>query len=318
MSDLGASVNLTTARLLEQASDELARLDAVAAIAPRAFAMAFRLDTLVLRNQATPSAARSLVAASVESLHEAMLDGALRAHRDFVAEEERRVRGGAVLTATRIIAAGYAVADPAALDAALRPGGQPRPVLLRAIAVAAALAESRATTESLPRDESLALDDSPALANAVAALLLCGAGVTDELRLLPFEGVEPAARAEALEAWRAADHGPWTTAALSEAARAARARRQSLTDALAAFAADDARLDPLGRAAITARRALAVLRNELAITVPTLSTRLDCSRPAAGDAAERLVAAELATEITGRARDRVFALSAALVAAAIE
>ena len=312
MPDYGVSVNLTTARLLEQASDELARLDAVAAIAPRAFAMAFRLDTLVLRNQATPSAARSLVAASVESLHEAMLDGALRAHRDFVAEEERRVRGGAVLTASRIIAAGHSVADPAALDAALRPGGQPRPVLLRAIAAAAALAESLAT------NKSPALDDSPALANAVAALLLCGAGVTDELRLLPFAGVEPAARAEALEAWRAADHGPWTTAALSEAARAARSRRQSLTDALAAFAADDARLDPLGRAAITARRALAVLRDELAITVPTLATRLDCSRPAAGDAAERLVAAELATEITGRSRDRVFALSAALVAAAIE
>jgi len=294
------SLDSTSARLLEQAADELARLDAVASIAPRAFAVLFRLDALDARTEATKSAVSSLVAASVEPLHEAALGAPARAHRDFVAEEERRVRGGAALAAARFINAGFAVADPAALDAALRPGGQPRPVLLRAIAAAAELT----STASAP--------------SAVAALLLCGAGVTDELRLLPFAELGHDAQTEALDAWRAGDPGPWTSAALAEAARAARERRQSLTDALSAFPEDDARLDALGRAAITARRALAVLRAECAITTPTLAARLDSSRPAAGDALERLVESGLATEITGRARDRVFALTAALSAAGVD
>ena len=60
-----------------------------------------------------------------------------------------------------------------------------------------------------------------------------------------------------------------------------------------------------------------VLRDELATSIPALATRLDCSRPAASDAVDRLVAAELATEVTDRARDRVFALTAALESAGI-
>jgi biotin operon repressor len=41
--------------------------------------------------------------------------------------------------------------------------------------------------------------------------------------------------------------------------------------------------------------------------MPMLSEQLECSRPAAGDALERLVEVGLAVEITGRQRDRVYA-----------
>jgi DNA-binding Lrp family transcriptional regulator len=67
----------------------------------------------------------------------------------------------------------------------------------------------------------------------------------------------------------------------------------------------------LGRAAITARSALALLRRRFVTTIPALADDLGLSRPAANDAVERLVALGLAREVTGRARDRVFAYGAA-------
>jgi hypothetical protein len=78
-----------------------------------------------------------------------------------------------------------------------------------------------------------------------------------------------------------------------------------------------ARLDALGRAAITARRVLQRLRDQLAVSVPALAEALGASRPAASDALDRLVGMEIAVEVTGRARDRVFALRSALDTARI-
>ena len=73
---------------------------------------------------------------------------------------------------------------------------------------------------------------------------------------------------------------------------------------------EDARLDPLGRGAINARRALALLRERFVTTMPSLAEVLSLSRPAASDALDRLVAAGIAREMTGRARDRVYAWGA--------
>jgi DNA-binding MarR family transcriptional regulator len=80
---------------------------------------------------------------------------------------------------------------------------------------------------------------------------------------------------------------------------------------LDAQADEDEHLAQVGRAAVTGRRALAVLRDALATSVPDLSERLSLSRPAAGAALERLVELGLAEEVTGRARDRVFVYAAA-------
>lgn len=150
------------------------------------------------------------------------------------------------------------------------------------------------------------------MAQLVPALLLCSAGLTDQLCLLPFDGVEHGARSTALHAWRDGDPEPLTALLLDECARAARQRRLALRRDLKALEHDEAALAPLGRAAITARRALAVLRESLATSVPQLSPHIECSRPAAGDALERLVEVGLAVEITGRQRDRVFACARAI------
>jgi hypothetical protein len=179
------------------------------------------------------------------------------------------------------------------LDDALRPGGVARPVWLRAAAAAAAI-------------------DDPTTGDLVSALVLCAVGATDAIRLLPFSGVDPSVRTEAIAAWRADDIEPWAHAALGAGALSARALRLGVARFVEGLGADDTRLDSLGRAAITARRALALLRVELAISIPLLADRLECSRPAASDALHRLTELGLATEITGRGRDRVFALASAL------
>ena len=235
----------------------------------------------------------ALVAAGVDAVHVEACPPHLLRLQEMVNGEERRARTGAPLTVARVLAheavvSGSLPMDLTALEVALRPGGQPRPVLLRAVAASVACGEG-------------------VLAELVPALVLCSTGMTDQLRVLPFAGVESALRADSLAAWRAGDEEPFASLALAECAQVARARRIGVRRALAAMAADEAHLAPLGRAAITARRALAVLRDTLATSMPQLSTQLECSRPAAGDALERLVEVGLAREITGRQRDRVYA-----------
>jgi hypothetical protein len=319
------SLDLRSARLLEVASAELARLDVLLSTAPAAFSVALRLaataragsqgaiDTTATTRDVTTRAQRdgardertiphesslaALIAATVESRHAESLHPSLAAAQDFVNAEEALVREGKPLASSRLAARRIALWDASAVDAAAKAGHSPRPALLRAVAIDAAVVE-------------------PAAASAVAALLLCGTGVTERVRLLPFVDVAPGDRAEALGAWADGDHEPWRVAALTELARAARERQRDVADAFAAMPEGDAALDAIGRGAITARAALALLHAELAASVPSLSARLGLSRPAAGDALERLVELGLATEVTGRARDRVFALASAVTCAA--
>lgn len=239
----------------------------------------------------------ALIAARVDAVHVDACPPHLLQLQEIVVAEERRARTGAPLTVARLLAhdavvPGTSPMDLTALEHVLRPGGQPRPVLMRAVAAAAACGDG-------------------VLAELVPALLLCSTGVTDQLRVLPFHGVEGAVRAEALSAWRAGDEEPFVALVLGECGQVAREKRMAIRRALVAMGEDETRFAPLGRAAITARRALAVLRDQLATSMPQLSVQLDCSRPAAGDALERLVEAGLAVEITGRQRDRVFACAQA-------
>ncbi len=239
-----------------------------------------------------------LIAAGVDAVHVAACPPHLMQLHEIVALEERRARSGAPLTVPRLLEyqtlLGMVHAfDEEALAEALRPGGQPRPALLRAIAASVACGEGPMT-------------------QLVPVLLLCSAGITDQLRLLPFDGVEPEARTSATQVWRKGEPGPLTALLLDDCARAARQRRLAVRRELKNIDTDEAALAPLGRAAITARRALAVLRESLATSVPQLSPQLECSRPAAGDALDRLVEVGLAVEITGRQRDRVFACARAI------
>lgn len=277
-------------RLLEEAADEVARLDQLCQLAPGAIARAARA-TVIATLEGSPEAPAALVSAAVDPTHRAALSPDLARCADDVDAEERRVRGGTPLTAARLAALG-AINDVAALDAAVRSGSEVRAVLARAVQAAAAVG-------------------SGALADLAPALLLCAAGQLDRVWFLPFAALDGAARSEALGDWSAGDESPFLQLALSGCAAAARARRMRVKRALEAMAHEADRLAPLGRAAITARRALDLLRSDLAITTPGLADRLECSRPAAGAALDRLVELQLALEITGRSRDRVFVHAAA-------
>lgn len=282
---MSRSVTGPTLRLLEEAADELGRLDSLAQLAPVAFTYAAR-GALLARLEASPDALVALTASAVDPVHAAALPAALDGWAAVVDDEVRRVRGGAPLVAHRFSRIGdiQALED---LEQALRSSGELRSVLLRGVSAA------------------VAVGNGP-LAELLPALLLCATGHFDRPWILPFADAEAASRAEGLVAWREGDPAPLLDVLLSACSTSARSRRLALRRLLHALPLEEDALATLGRAAITARRALAVLRDSLAISMPTLAERLECSRPAAGDALERLVHLNLAREITGRDRDRVF------------
>jgi hypothetical protein len=284
-----------TARLLEGCAEEIGRLDALVSVAPPAVESALQTSAVARLGcadaQATRAASASLVAARVDPLHEAALDTSLAGWRDRLSDGERRARSGALLALPAGLSPSVG-AEPA-VQAALRLDGDPRPLLHRALEIAAWLPEGELQAE----------------AELLGALILVTGGLTDRVRLLPFIGFDGPARAEAAAAWRAGEPRPFAHGALTALAASTRQLRLQVRLLLDAQADEDAHLATIGRAAVTARVALAHLRTDLATSVPDLALRHDLSRPAAGAALERLVALGLAEEVTGRARDRVFVLS---------
>ena len=291
-------------QLFEEATDEIARLDQVAATGPMAGATMLRLaavahgavDDLGPNHAPTESHRWALIAAEVDPLHEEALEAAVRTWRDVVTEEVRRARGGGFPSLDRLAHAVPTLATYAErhrLEATWREAPLGTAAVRRALDAAAWAPDS-------------------SLGDLLAALALVLGGRTDHLRFLPFRAIPPSERAHGVAAWRAGDPDPWTTSALRAASREARRLRHALERLRDGVPTEDVALDTLGRGGITARRALAQLRTTLATTMPILAEDLGVSRPAATDALARLEAAGLARELTGRARDRVWAYAPAL------
>ena len=281
-------------RYFEEAADELGKLDATCALAPGSVDIAFRLAACAGLVQPTRSAFGALAAAEADPLHQTSLDAGLLAWRDLLTVEEKRVRGGARLTAQRFASLDQPSGDElrARLEAIWREPSSSRSALERAL-------------------DSAAWSPSFALGEASAALLLCAGGRTDRVRILPFASAALGERAATTTAYRDGDTEAWTTLALRTLAVRARTARLAARTVIDVHESEEEQLRPLGRAAITARSALALLRRRFVTTVPALADDLGLSRPAANDAVERLVALGLVREVTGRARDRVFAYRAA-------
>lgn len=296
-----------SARLIEECAEEIGRLESLLAVCPGSVPM--MLQSWAVAALASPDAqatrvnGAALVSASVEPVHAAAPDDGLRAIQERVEAGERRARSGVPLTVPAELALPHE--SRARLQDALRPGGQPRSALLRAVCVAAELDSAGIDVAELEAVATDAAASARREAELLAALLLVSAGSTDRLRFLPFAEFL-AGRSEAADAWRSGETQPYVIGALSALAPSARRLRVQLRLLLDARAAEDAHLDSIGRAAVTARRALQVLRDSLATSMPDLAQRLDCSRPAAGAALDRLVELGLAEEITGRGRDRVY------------
>ncbi|MBA3853585.1 MAG: hypothetical protein C0503_04165 [Gemmatimonas sp.] len=287
-------------RLYEECAEELGRLDALVAVAPPAVAAALQAAVIARLAtddaQATRAACASLVAARVEMVHAAALDPSLEGWQRRVDDGERRARSGVALAAPAELR--LASDAQAAVQDALRPGAEPRPLLLRALQVAAWMPDA---PEAVPASH----------ADFLAALVLVAGGLTDRIRVLPFAALRGAERTTAAAAWRAGDPTPLTRSALSGLAANARHLRVQVKLLLESQTAEDAHLASIGRAAFTARDVLAHIRVALATSVPDVSDRLTLSRPAAGAALQRLVDLGLAEEITGRGRDRVFVYAGA-------
>ncbi|MCE9601315.1 MAG: hypothetical protein K8S21_03760 [Gemmatimonadetes bacterium] len=286
------------ARQFEEAADELGKLDATCALAPGSVEIAFRLVACAGLIEPTRSAFNALAAAEAEPMHDALLAPGLMAWRDVLFAEEKRVRGGARLSTQRFATLAPPGNDELRerLDAIWREPGSNRSVLERAI-------------------DSAAWSPDVALGEASAALLLCAGGRTDRVRILPFASADPGERAAAISAHRDGEREAWTILALGTLALRARTARLAARLVIDASESEVVRLQSLGRAAITARSTLALLRRRFVTTIPALADDLGLSRPAANDAVERLVALGLAREVTGRARDRVFAYGAAVTMA---
>jgi hypothetical protein len=293
-------LNTESQAAVEEATDEIARLDQACLSGPESGARALWFIAVAELTTRTPSTFQALAAVEGDAFHEPTLPRPVALWRDLLLTEERRVRAGALLSVARFDDLAPDIGtypDEGRLEGIWREKGGTRSVLARAF-------------------DSAAWIRAADIADASAALVLCAGGRTDRVRFLPFASIPEALRNEATEAWRAGDHDPWASAAAMAAARRARTLRELLRPLADPDREWDA-LESLGRAAILARRGLVLLRTTFVTTMPALSEALSVSRPAAAGALERLVAAGLARELTGRARDRVYGYEAACVIADI-
>ncbi len=76
---------------------------------------------------------------------------------------------------------------------------------------------------------------------------------------------------------------------------------------MALFAEDEAKLQDLGRAASTTLRVFHLLCERPLLTLNEVHSRASLSFATAAKAMDRLIAAGIASELTGRQRNRVFA-----------
>ena len=299
------SLGLESQAALEEAADELARLDEICTLVPASASRILWLLTVAELTDPRPELLHALVAAEGDSFHDAALSPPALLWRDLITDQERRTRGGAFLSTTRfteLVPALATYAERGRLEAIWRESGCARPVLVRALDSAAWWPSG---TEQAHADAG----------DLTAALLLCGGGRTDRIRVLPFAGIPAETRTAALHAWRAGDQEPWALLALAAAAHRARERREGLRRVHAMREREEVTLGSMGRAGISARRALDALRTFLAMSMPALAEELELSRPATAAALERLTAAGLLREVTARARDRVYAYAPAVALA---
>lgn len=328
------SLDLESQAHHEEATDELARLDECCSTAPPSIPRALWLRAVAELSSPDPLDLAPLVAADGDVFHEASLPAVVLGWRTLLAAEERRTRGGAFLSATRLepfapTLASYA--ERGRLEAVWRESGRSRPVLIRALdssawfpsgadGAEASLPDRRAARAAIASADAGSAPDAVATGpgpvagpdEAIAALLLCAGGRTDRVRVLPFVNVAPDVRRDAIRAWRDGDEAPWARAALGATAHRARLLREAVRRATDAIAGEEEVVAAMGRAGITARRALATVRTLLAVSMPVLAEELGLSRPAAAAALERLEEAGLIREVTGRSRDRVHAYGAAM------
>jgi hypothetical protein len=231
-------------------------------------------------------------------------DPQLLAYQSALRAGAARARGGVLPTVALLYELLHLPApEPSPeLDTLLRDAQDRTPPVLKA--ALAAQAFDRPITPAAPGDESLAAQ----LASLAVTLTLCvGGAITDAWLALPPPSKRRPVRPATDDAGRdpAGAQLGGTFAAL---AREARAAERALSTARELAARDELRVrDALGRAAYSALEVLALMRNDVVLTVTHAARTLAMTPPTAGAAVARLVELGIAREVTGKARSREFA-----------
>jgi hypothetical protein len=213
-------------------------------------------------------------------------DGAFRSYAAAVRNGAARARGGALTSIASLheLLALPAPAWPAVpIDELLRDTHERTPPVLKAGLAAGAIRSAAADSDAAEVARFVAL--------AVTLVLCVGGATTDAWLTLPRGAPDETLRD--------------TFAAL---AREARAAERGLAAARELFDTDEQRVrESLGRAAYSALDLLALLREQIVVTVPEAARALDQTPPTAGAAVARLVELGIVREVTGKARSRAFA-----------
>lgn len=218
----------------------------------------------------------------------------LRAYGHALREGAARARGGAlpsVASLHALLQLSAPLNPTPAIDDLLRDAHERTPPLLKATLAAAAL-------QAIPAHDSGEADHAQLIALCVTLVLCVGGATTDAWLTLPRPDADQRASGDDLSLRD-------TFAALAREARAAERGLAAAHDRCSAD--EDLVRESLGRAAYSALDVLALLREEIVITVPGTVRALNLTPPTAGAAVARLVELGIALEVTGKARSRAFA-----------
>jgi hypothetical protein len=300
-----ASGGADTVRTYEDAATAIGRLDAAACLADSGLR-----ELLVLRciATATGSSYPGMIALARSGGEGEQSESAIAGFGRALREGAARSRGGALPTLAslhELLRLGSPGAEAAGIDAILRDAHERTPPVLKAALAAHALrAASRST--ALPGSEKhpTAPAEQHLAALAVPLLLCVGGAITDAWVTLPHAGGNNPGD----DAADAPPAVPSLREIFAALAREARAAQRGLLAARELCVADETRVrDALGRAAYSALDVLALLREQIVITVPDTARTLAITPPTAGAAVARLVELGIAREVTGKARSRAFA-----------
>jgi hypothetical protein len=278
-----------TIHAYEDAATATGRLDASAKLAPAGLR-----ELLILRSIATSAGAShtgmiALVRADGEG------DESVRAYGLALRDGAARARGGvlpSVASLHALLRLPTPAWDPQPIDELLRDGRERTPPVLKASLAALALraAVLGGQAEMLEAHEPFVAQ----LTGLAVTLILCVGGATNNAWL-----TLPRAAANANQSLRET---------FSALAREARTVEHGLAAARELCDTDEKHVrDSLGRAAYSALDVLALLREQIVITVPETARALEQTPPTAGAAVARLVEFGIAREVTGKARSRAFA-----------
>ncbi|MCX5754827.1 MAG: helix-turn-helix domain-containing protein [Gemmatimonadetes bacterium] len=241
------------------------------------------------------------LAATVESAGGAASDFLLVRHAV-------RVHDGSTDLAAELLLAratpALATLEPTETLAAAAPATAHSSSIMRAAIIAGTVVATTPSSPELQRQAAL-----------VGALALVAGGTLPEPWVAPWQ-LDAAARSAAVQIDRSASWEEWIRSWCNLLAREAAGTERALRAATTQIEAERAEARSHHRVGGTDADVLGWLQSHLSFTIRDASDSLGLTRPTVGTAIERLESLGIATELTGRKRDRVWVSATMLALAA--